>query len=143
MILHACFKLGLIAVPIFSGFGYGAVAVRLQDSGAKVLFTADFLERRGRPIALKQKADEALAEGSAIERVVVWRYKGGDVPWTAGRDIWWHDFVAGQPEECAAMPLDSEAARACCSTRPAPPAAPRELCIRTRAHWRRPPRKST
>jgi acetyl-CoA synthetase len=109
MILYACFKLGLIAVPIFSGFGYGAVAVRLQDSGARVLFTADYLERRGRPIPLKQKADEALAEGSAIERVVVWRYKGGEVPWTEGRDVRWHDFVAGQPEQCPALPLDSEA----------------------------------
>jgi acetyl-CoA synthetase len=108
MILYACFKLGLIAVPIFSGFGYAAAAVRLQDSGAKVLFTADFLERRGRPIPLKQKADEALAQGSAIGKVVVWPYKGGDIPWTGGRDIWWHDFVGGQPEECPALPLDSE-----------------------------------
>lgn len=115
MILYACFKLGLIAVPIFSGFGYSAVAVRLQDSGAKVLFTADFLERRGKPIALKEKADEALAAlaltgAGALEKVVVWRYKGGHIPWTAGRDIWWHDFVSGHSGECAAQPLDSEAA---------------------------------
>ncbi len=109
MILYACFKLGLIAVPIFSGFGYGAVAVRLQDSGAKVLFTADSLERRGRSIPLKQKADEALAEGSAVEKTVVLRYKGGDVLWTGERDVWWHDLVAGQPEECSALPLESEA----------------------------------
>ncbi|MGA3044077.1 MAG: AMP-binding protein, partial [Bryobacteraceae bacterium] len=109
MILYACFKLGLIAVPIFSGFGYEAVAVRLQDSGAKVLFTADFLERRGRRIPLKEKADEALAQGSAVERVVIWRYKGGDVAWTGGRDIWWHEFVQAQAEECAALPLESEA----------------------------------
>ena len=112
MILYACFKLGLIAVPIFSGFGYAAVAVRLQDSGAKALFTADSLERRGRPIALKQKADEALAQGSAVRKVVVWRYHGGIAPWTAGRDVWWHDFV-GQPEPNPepgpALPLDSEA----------------------------------
>src|ERR1022692_2434267 len=26
-----------------------------------------------------------------------------------GIDVWWHDFVAGQPEQCAALPLDSEA----------------------------------
>ena len=116
MILYACFKLGLVAVPIFSGFGYGATAVRLQDSGAKVLFTADFLERRGRRIPLKEKADEALAQGSAAQqmvRVVVWRYKRGDVPWNSGRDVWWHDFVASQAdpaqEECPALPLDSEA----------------------------------
>jgi len=113
MILYACFKLGLIAVPIFSGFGYGATAVRLQDAGARVLFTADFLERRGRRIPLKEKADESLDQGIGIERVVVWRYKGGGVPWNSARDVWWHDFVAGQqepgPEECAALPLDSEA----------------------------------
>ncbi len=108
-ILYACFKLGLMAAPIFSGFGYEAVAVRLQDSGARLLFTADFLERRGRRIALKEKADEALAQGSAVERVVVWRYKGGEIPLAAGRDVWWHDFTAGQAEECAAMALDSEA----------------------------------
>ncbi len=108
-ILYACFKLGLIAVPVFSGFGYSAVAVRLQDSGARVLFTADFLERRGRRIALKEKADEALAEGTAVEKVVVWQYRGGEVPWTAGRDVWWHELVAGQPDTCPALPLDSEA----------------------------------
>jgi acetyl-CoA synthetase len=113
-ILYACFKLGLIAVPVFSGFGYGAVAVRLEDSGAKVLFTADVLERRGRRIPLKEKADQALAKsalakGGAVERVVVWRYKGGEVPWTSGRDVWWHDFVAGQPDQCVALPMDSEA----------------------------------
>jgi acetyl-CoA synthetase len=109
MVLYACFKLGLIAVPIFSGFGYGATAVRLQDSGAKVLFTADFTERRGRRSALKAKADEALAQGSAVEKVIVFRYKGGDVPFAVGRDVWWHDFVAGQPERCEALLLDSEA----------------------------------
>src|ERR1700733_9539384 len=108
-ILYACFKLGLIAVPVFSGFGYGAVAVRLEDSGAKVLFTADTLERRGRRIPLKEKADQALAKGGTVESVVVWRYKGGEVPWTSGRDVYWHDFVEGQPDQCPALPMDSEA----------------------------------
>ena len=108
VILYACFKLGLIAVPVFSGFGHGAVSVRLADSGAKVLFTADAMERRGRRIPLKEKADEALARSPAVEKVVVWRYKGGHVPWTAGRDVWWQDLLEGQPEACAALPLDSE-----------------------------------
>jgi acetyl-CoA synthetase len=108
VILYACFKLGLIAVPVFSGFGYDAVAVRLRDSGARVLITADYLERRGRRIALKGKADEALAQGSAVEHVVVWRYQGGDVPWTAGRDLWWHDIVDAAPAQCATRQLAAE-----------------------------------
>ena len=51
-ILYGCFKAGLTVVPIFAGFGPGAIATRLEDSGARVLFTADFLERRGKRIPL-------------------------------------------------------------------------------------------
>src|SRR5215831_7788160 len=40
-ILYGCFKAGLTVVPIFAGFGSGAIATRLQDSGARLLFTAD------------------------------------------------------------------------------------------------------
>jgi acetyl-CoA synthetase len=54
-ILYGCFKAGLSVVPIFSGFGSGAIATRLQDSGARVLFTAPHLERRGKQIPLAAK----------------------------------------------------------------------------------------
>jgi acetyl-CoA synthetase len=54
-ILYGCFKAGLTVVPIFSGFGSGAIATRLQDSGARVLFTAPHLERRGKRIPLAAK----------------------------------------------------------------------------------------
>jgi hypothetical protein len=37
-ILYGCFKAGLTVVPIFAGFGSGAIATRLEDSGARVLF---------------------------------------------------------------------------------------------------------
>ena len=54
-ILYGCFKAGLIVVPIFAGFGAGAIATRLDDSGARVLFTADYLERRGKRLPLADK----------------------------------------------------------------------------------------
>lgn len=54
-ILYGCFKAGLTVVPIFAGFGPGAIASRLRDSGAKVLFTADRLERRGKRLPLAEK----------------------------------------------------------------------------------------
>src|SRR5260370_15307910 len=69
-ILYACFKLGAIAVPIFSGFGPSAIAARLSNSGAKVVFTADYLERRGKRIPLKSKVDEA---SQGAEHIVVLR----------------------------------------------------------------------
>jgi acetyl-CoA synthetase len=54
-ILYGCFKAGLTVVPIFAGFGAGAIETRLRDSGAKVLFTAPHLERRGKRLPLVEK----------------------------------------------------------------------------------------
>jgi acetyl-CoA synthetase len=54
-ILYGCFKAGLTVVTIFAGFGTGAIATRLSDSGARVLFTADHLERRGKRLPLAAK----------------------------------------------------------------------------------------
>ncbi len=59
-ILYGCFKLGVTVVPIFAGFGAGAIATRLEDSGASVLFTADHLERRGKRIPLAEKMPRSV-----------------------------------------------------------------------------------
>jgi acetyl-CoA synthetase len=107
-ILYACLKLGLIVVPIFSGFGSGAIATRLENSGARVVFTADRAERRGKLLPLKEKVDQALEKSTAVEKVVVWRYKGGDIPWHAGRDVWWEDLVRGQSTARESLALRSE-----------------------------------
>jgi acetyl-CoA synthetase len=103
-ILYACFKLGLIVVPIFAGFGAGAIATRLQDSGARVVFTADALERRGKRVPLLDKVEQAAA-GTAVERIVVLRYRGDG----AGKHPDWHDTLAAQSPDCPTLPLDSEA----------------------------------
>ena len=108
IILYACFKLGLIVVPIFAGFGASAIATRLENSGARMVFTADHAQRRGRLLPLKEKVDQALERSAAVEKVVVWRYIGGDVPWHEERDIWWGDLLRGQSTKYDSLPLDSE-----------------------------------
>jgi acetyl-CoA synthetase len=101
-ILYASLKLGLTVVPIFAGFGSGAIAARLADSGARLLFTADCLERRGKRLPLKEKI------AGPPETVVVLPYRGGELSWDAARDVWWEDFLGGQPAECQTLALDSE-----------------------------------
>ncbi len=103
-ILYACFKLGLIVVPIFAGFGSGAIATRLRDSDARLVFTADYLQRRGKRIPLKEKVSEAAPDC----RIVVYRYKGGDIAWNPRQDTWWEDVIGGQPSCCESLALDSE-----------------------------------
>ena len=72
VILYACLRLGLIVVPIFSGFGPGAIATRLEDSGARVVFTVEEITRRGKRLPLREKVEEASAKCRSIKRVVVW-----------------------------------------------------------------------
>ena len=76
-ILYGCFKAGLTVVPIFAGFGAGAIATRLEDSGARVLFTADHLERRGKRIP-------AGRENAARRRVAI-RIVAGRIGRSLGR----------------------------------------------------------
>jgi acetyl-CoA synthetase len=105
---YATAKIGAIYLPIFSGFAPSAVAARLQDAKAKVVFTADGTWRRGKHGLMKQAADEAVAGSPSVERVVVLSNLGVEVPMTRGRDVAWDDFVAPHrgarvdPEDTAA-----------------------------------------
>jgi acetyl-CoA synthetase len=92
--LLAIAYIGAIAVPAFSGYGPDALASRLADAGAKVLLTVDGVNRRGRPVATKNVADEALAQAPSVEAVLVYARLGIDVPMTPGRDRSWLGAVA-------------------------------------------------
>jgi acetyl-CoA synthetase len=104
----AVVRIGAIYTPCFSGFGAQAVASRLQDSEAKVLITADGFQRRGQTVRLKETADEALAQCPTVRRVLVYRRLGRDIPWATGRDLWWHEAVASQSEQCAVVPVEAD-----------------------------------
>jgi len=94
----ACAKLGAIYTPIFSGYAAPTVASRLADCGARVLITVDGFYRRGRVVPMKAVSDEALASAPSVLRVVVARRTGLAVSWSEGRDAWWDDLTAAQPE---------------------------------------------
>lgn len=89
--LLACFKIGAVAVPVFSGFGSKALADRLEDSEAKILFTADGGKRRGKLINIKDDADEAASMLPQLKHVVVMKHTNNEVNWVAGRDLWLHE----------------------------------------------------
>lgn len=94
--LLAIAKIGGIILPLFSGFGESAIISRLNDAQAKALFTSDGSYRRGKLSPMKPIADEALAHIPTVQHLIVHQRTAQPIPWTAGRDIWWHDLVANQ-----------------------------------------------
>ncbi|MDX1746739.1 MAG: AMP-binding protein, partial [Halobacteriales archaeon] len=110
-ILYGCFKVGAIAVPIFSGFGTDAVATRLADAESRVLFTGDGFYRRGEPVHLKETADEAIAQAGTVEHTIVYDRLGTvpeECPWTEDRDETWTAAIEGQPPRYSSKELPSE-----------------------------------
>ncbi len=103
----ACAKVGAVFIPIFSGYGGDAAAVRLRDCNARLLITADGFYRRGRVIPMKETADEAVELSGCVERVLVYRHVGQDIPWNGERDVWWHDAVADQSPEFETVRTDA------------------------------------
>ncbi|RTG97837.1 acetate--CoA ligase [Thermus scotoductus] len=104
----ACTRIGAIHSVVFGGFSSGALAERIRDAEAKVLITADGGYRRGQVVPLKQNADEALKEVSTVEHVVVVRRTGEEVPWTPGRDHWWHELMEAVSDRAEAEPMEAE-----------------------------------
>jgi acetyl-CoA synthetase len=106
----ACAKVGAPYLPIFSGFGADAVAKRLQDAEAKVLFTADGFFRRGAPVDMKSVADEAVAASPSVSTTIVWsRLPAGlvEVAWNE-TDQRWDDLLSRQPARFETEQLDPE-----------------------------------
>jgi len=101
-------KIGGVILPLFSGYGPGAVATRLADAEAKAVFVADGMFRRGKQLPMKERADEALPNVPSVQKVIVYPRTGQDVDMTPGRDIWWDEFIAGQPIQASTEQTDAE-----------------------------------
>src|SRR5690606_30833930 len=70
--MQACARIGAIHTVIFGGFSATSLKDRIEDTGARVLITADGGHRAGNIVELKKTADDALSQGcGSIEKVVV------------------------------------------------------------------------
>jgi acetyl-CoA synthetase len=106
----ACARIGAVHSVVFGGFSAESLRDRINDAACTVLVTADGGYRRGGIVALKQVADEALAETPSIKHVVVVQRGFADIPVhiKEGRDHWFHRLMQDAPYDCPAEPMGAE-----------------------------------
>jgi acetyl-CoA synthetase len=107
--MQACARIGAVHSVVFGGFSANAVKDRIEDAGAKLVITADGGWRGGQAIELKRAVDKALAQGcKSVQDVIVYRRIGAACPMQPGRDIWWHEALAGQSDTCEPEWVEAE-----------------------------------
>jgi acetyl-CoA synthetase len=104
----ACTRIGVIHSIVFAGFSPEALAGRIQDCEGRVVITADEGLRGGKTVPLKSNTDEAVAKCPGVEKVIVVRHTGGNVPWNPSRDMEWKDAMASASTVCPPEEMDSE-----------------------------------
>ena len=104
----ACTRIGAPHTIVFGGFSADSLRDRINDCGAKLCITADGGYRRGKVVPLKANVDAALAQTPTITSCIVVQRTGEAVPMVGGRDLWWHDLMAGASVDCPPVALPAE-----------------------------------
>ncbi len=100
IIMLACVRIGAVHSIVFGGFSSDSVKDRIIDCEGKVLVTADGYYRSGKTIPQKAGADTAVEDLPIVEKVLVVKRVGIDVPWTEGRDFWYHEEYEKVDDKC-------------------------------------------
>jgi len=104
----ACARIGAAHSVIFGGFSPDSIVDRVNDAECVAIITADQGWRRGKKVPLKENCDAAMTQTPSVKHCIVAKRVGDAIEMKDGRDHWWADVVAGQPETCEPEPMDAE-----------------------------------
>jgi acetyl-CoA synthetase len=104
----ACARIGAPHNVVFGGFAPESVRERMEVSRAKALITVDGARRKGKTAPIKPAVDEVMSDLESLEKIIVVRHAGIDVPMLDGRDLWYHEVIDAAAPECPAEPLDAD-----------------------------------
>lgn len=105
----ACTRIGAVHSVVFAGFLASAIADRVNDSGCKLIITADAFYRGEKLVELKKIADEAMLQTPTIEKCIVFKHRNTTMEMKADRDIYWADLMEGAPATHTPAAMDAEA----------------------------------
>ena len=104
----ACARIGAIHSVVFGGFSPDSLIGRIQDCRSTYVITADEGLRGGRKVPLKANTDEALKSCPGVKTVLVVRRTGGQIGWSDGRDVWFHEAMSKAAKDCPPAEMSAE-----------------------------------
>jgi acetyl-CoA synthetase len=111
VVMLACARIGAIHSVVFGGFSPDSLAGRIIDCESKLVVTCDEGVRGGKTVPLKRNVDAATevdGVSEVLESVLVVRNTGNEVPWTGGRDHWFHEAETEVDDDCPCEEMGAE-----------------------------------
>jgi acetyl-CoA synthetase len=102
----ACAKIGAVQTVIFSGYSSESLQLRLQDCNAKILFTSDGFQRKGKQISQKTAVDDAI-KNTNVEKIIVVNYKQVDTFEKSNSVVFYDELISSQSASCETEVMDS------------------------------------
>ena len=104
----ACTRIGAVHSIVFGGFSPDSLKDRIVDCDSHFVITSDEGLRGGRKVPLKANADKAVAGAPMVKHVLVVKHTGGNVAWTEGRDLWYHEEMESVSADCPPEEMSAE-----------------------------------
>ena len=106
----ACARIGAVHSVVFGGFSPEALAGRISDCASNIVITADEGMRGAKSIPLKENVDAAVKHPlvTTLEKVLVIKNTGAEVPWDSKTDIWLHEIEQEVDANCPCEEMAAE-----------------------------------
>ena len=104
----SCARLGAIHSVVFGGFAPESLRNRLDDCGSTFIVTANESIRGGKKISLLANVKEALKSYKKIKKNIIVKRTSSEDHFENESDIWYHELIANQSNECEPVEQNSE-----------------------------------
>ena len=106
----ACARIGAVHSVVFGGFSPEALAGRISDCASNIVITADEGMRGAKSIPLKENVDAAVKHPlvTTLDKVLVIKNTGAEVPWDSKTDIWLHEIEQEVDANCPCEEMAAE-----------------------------------
>ena len=104
----ACARIGAIHSVVFGGFAPESLKNRIEDCQSSMIITANEGIRGGKKIPLLKNVKKAIEGLELIKKVVVVKRTDSLDFFERDKDVWYHELVESQSDNCQVVEQDSE-----------------------------------